>query len=111
MTEVLLEVAAVHTDGRLARIVRDTSAAGLLSPPDGARPRDALELGTRPVGEIAVPVARMVTEDHRITPAEPARAAARARCSRLPVTGEPGTVLGSVTTEDVLEGPVGPATV
>lgn len=42
--------------------------SSLLDPADGERPRDALELGTRPVGEVLVPLARMSTVDHRVTP-------------------------------------------
>ncbi|MFE9042545.1 hemolysin family protein [Streptomyces sp. NPDC007818] len=96
------EVAAVYTDDQLARMVQDTSAAGLLSPADGERLRDALELGTRPVGEIVVPAARMVTVDRRITPAELERTAARAGYSRFPVTGPAGAVLGYLHIKDTL---------
>ncbi|WP_306311054.1 hemolysin family protein [Streptomyces hydrogenans] len=96
------EVAAVYTDDQLARMVQDTSAAGLLSPADGERLRDALELGTRPVGEILVPAARMVTVDHRITPALLERTAARASYSRFPVTGPAGAVLGYIHIKDTL---------
>ncbi|MGW5001464.1 hemolysin family protein [Streptomyces hydrogenans] len=96
------EVAAVYTDDQLARMVQDTSAAGLLSPADGERLRDALELGTRPVGEILVPAARMVTVDHRTTPAELERTAARAGYSRFPVTGPAGAVLGYIHIKDTL---------
>ncbi|MFJ6426037.1 hemolysin family protein [Streptomyces hydrogenans] len=96
------EVAAVYTDDQLARMVQDTSAAGLLSPADGERLRDALELGTRPVGEILVPAARMVTVDHRITPARLERTAARAGYSRFPVTGPAGAVLGYIHIKDTL---------
>ncbi|MFI8520991.1 hemolysin family protein [Streptomyces sp. NPDC085481] len=96
------EVSSVFTDDELARMVQDTSEAGLLSPADGERLRDALELGTRPVGEILVPAARMVTVDHRITPAELERTAARAGYSRLPVTGPAGAVLGYLHIKDTL---------
>ncbi|MFF8805848.1 hemolysin family protein [Streptomyces omiyaensis] len=96
------EVAAVYTDDQLARMVRDTSEAGLLSPADGERLRDALELGTRPVGELVVPVARMVTVDHRVTPAVLERTAARAGYSRFPVTGPAGAVLGYLHIKDTL---------
>ncbi len=81
------EVASVFTDDELARMVRDSSAAGLLSPGDAERLRDALELGTRPVGEIFVPAPKMVTVDHTITPAELERTAARAGFSRFPFPG------------------------
>ncbi|GHE26958.1 hemolysin family protein [Streptomyces hydrogenans] len=96
------EVAAVYTDDQLARMVQDTSAAGLLSPADGERLRDALELGTRPVGEILVPAARMVTVDHRITPARLERTAARAGYSRFPVRAATGAVLGYIHIKDTL---------
>ncbi|MFC9730849.1 hemolysin family protein [Streptomyces roseolus] len=96
------EVSAVYTDDQLARMVQDTSAAGLLSPADGERLRDALELGTRPVGEVLVPAARMVTVDHRITPEELERTAARAGYSRFPVTGPAGAVLGYLHIKDTL---------
>ncbi|WP_314613056.1 hemolysin family protein [Streptomyces stackebrandtii] len=96
------EVASVFTDGELARMVHDTSQAGLLSPADGERLRDALELGTRPVGEILVPAARMITVDHRITPAGLERTAAEAGYSRFPVTGPAGAVLGYLHIKDTL---------
>ncbi|MFF1507192.1 hemolysin family protein [Streptomyces sp. NPDC058326] len=96
------EVASVFTDDELARMVHDTSQAGLLSPADGERLRDALELGTRPVGEILVPAARMVTVDHRITPATLERTAAEAGYSRFPVTGPAGAVLGYLHIKDTL---------
>jgi CBS domain containing-hemolysin-like protein len=96
------EVASVYTDAQLARMAQDTSAAGLLSPADGERLRDALELGTRPVGEILVPAARMVTVGHRITPAELERTAARAGYSRFPVIGPAETVLGYLHIKDTL---------
>ncbi|MFD3648040.1 hemolysin family protein [Streptomyces cyaneofuscatus] len=95
-------VASVFTDDELARMVRDSSAAGLLSPQDGERLRDALELGTRPIGEIFVPAPKMVTVDHTITPAELERTAARAGFSRFPVTGPTGTVVGYLHIKDTL---------
>ncbi|MGW1887148.1 hemolysin family protein [Streptomyces sp. NPDC001970] len=96
------EVASVFTDDELARMVRDTSAAGLLSPADSERLRDALELGTRPVGEILVPAQQMITVDHRVTPAQLERTAAVAGFSRFPVTGPTGAVLGYLHIKDTL---------
>ncbi|MFI6638574.1 hemolysin family protein [Streptomyces sp. NPDC050504] len=96
------EVGSVFTDDELARMVRDTSEAGLLTPTDGERLRDALELGTRPVGEILVPAGRMVTVDHRTTPARLERTAAEAGYSRFPVTGPAGAVLGYLHIKDTL---------
>ncbi|MFC9844029.1 hemolysin family protein [Streptomyces sp. NPDC060223] len=96
------EVESVFTDDQLARMVVDSSAAGLLTPGDGERLRDALELGTRPVGEILVPVPKMRTVDHTVTPARLERAAAEAGFSRFPVTGEDGTLLGYLHIKDTL---------
>ncbi|MFH0516245.1 hemolysin family protein [Streptomyces sp. M41] len=96
------EVEAVFTDDQLARMVLDSSEAGLLSPADGERLRDALELGTRPVGEILVPVQRMRTVDHTVTPARLERLAAEAGFSRFPVTGPEGALLGYLHIKDTL---------
>ncbi|MDQ8708190.1 hemolysin family protein [Streptomyces sp. LHD-70] len=96
------EVEAVFTDDQLARMVADSSDAGLLAPEDGERLRDALELGTRPVGEILVPAARMRTVDHTITPARLEQVAAQASYSRFPVTGEGGALLGYLHIKDTL---------
>jgi CBS domain containing-hemolysin-like protein len=96
------EVASVFTDDELARMVRDTSDAGLLSPADSERLRDALELGTRPVGEVLVPAQQMITVDHRITPAQLERTAAAAGFSRFPVAGPAGAVLGYLHIKDTL---------
>ncbi|CAM5381074.1 HlyC/CorC family transporter OS=Streptomyces alboniger OX=132473 GN=CP975_01885 PE=4 SV=1 [Streptomyces alboniger] len=96
------EVESVFTDDQLARMVVDSSEAGLLSQADGERLRDALELGTRPVGEILVPTQRMRTVPHTVTPAELERAAAEAGYSRFPVTGPRGTLLGYLHIKDTL---------
>ncbi len=83
-------------------MVVDASEAGLLTPADGERLRDALELGTRPVGEILVPVPKMRTVGHTVTPAQLERLAAEAGYSRFPVTGPGGTVLGYLHIKDTL---------
>ncbi|GGZ24210.1 hemolysin family protein [Streptomyces nitrosporeus] len=96
------EVAAVFTDDELVRLVKDSSDAGLLDPADGERLRDALELGTRPVGEVMVPLGRTVTVGHDITPARLERTAAASGFSRLPVTGPGGAILGYLHIKDAL---------
>lgn len=96
------EVESVFTDDQLARMVLDASEAGLLSPADGERLRDALELGTRPVGEILVPVPHMRTVGHSVTPAQLERTAAEAGFSRFPVTGPNNTLLGYLHLKDTL---------
>ncbi|MFD4029801.1 hemolysin family protein [Streptomyces sp. NPDC058637] len=96
------EVASVFTDDELARLVKDSSEAGLLDPADGERLRDALELGTRPAGEVMVPLARTVTVGDDITPRRLERAAAASGFSRLPVIGPGGEVLGYLHIKDAL---------
>lgn len=96
------EIAAVFTDDELARLVKDSSAAGLLGPEDGERLQDALELGTRPVGEVMVPLERIVTVGNDITPQGLERAAASHGFSRLPVTGPGEEILGYLHIKDAL---------
>lgn len=96
------EVDAVFTDDQLARMVVEAGEAGLLTPADGERLRDALELGTRPVGEILVPAQRMRTVDHTVTPAGLERVAADAGYSRFPVSGPEGALLGYLHIKDTL---------
>ncbi|MFF9689404.1 hemolysin family protein [Streptomyces sp. NPDC014623] len=96
------EVASVFTDDELVRLVKDSSEAGLLAPADGERLQDALELGTRPVGEVMVPLKDAVTVGHDITPRQLERAAAASGFSRLPVTGPADEVLGYLHIKDAL---------
>ncbi|MBV7242440.1 MULTISPECIES: hemolysin family protein [Streptomyces] len=96
------EVASVFTDDELVRLVKDSSDAGLLAPADGERLRDALELGTRPVGEVMVPLNRTVTVDLGITPQGLERAAVASGFSRLPVTGPDDELLGYFHIKDAL---------
>jgi CBS domain containing-hemolysin-like protein len=96
------EIGSVFTDDELARLVEHSSHAGLLSPADSERLRDALELGTRPVGEILVPASTMVTVDHTTTPDQLERVAALSGYSRFPVAGPGGTVLGYLHIKDTL---------
>lgn len=96
------EVGSVFLDSELARLVKDSSEAGLLDPADGERLQDALELGTRPVGEVLVPLNKTVTVTHDITPQQLERAAAASKFSRLPVTGPDDEVLGYLHIKDAL---------
>ncbi|MDT0444320.1 hemolysin family protein [Streptomyces johnsoniae] len=97
------EVASVFTDDELARIVKDSSDAGLLEAAESERLRDALALGTKTVAEITVPAGRMMTVDHRTTPRRLEQAAATSGFSRFPVTGPGTTVLGFLHVKDALE--------
>ncbi|MDH2393080.1 hemolysin family protein [Streptomyces sp. HNM0663] len=96
------EVASVFTDDELARLVKDSSEAGLLDPADGQRLQDALELGTRPAGEVMVPLSRTVMVGHDVTPQQLERKAASSGFSRLPVTGPGDEILGYLHIKDSL---------
>ncbi|MER5760588.1 hemolysin family protein [Streptomyces sp. NPDC002082] len=96
------EVGSVFTDDELARLIKDSSAAGLLAPEDGERLQDALELGTRPVGDVMTPLDRVVTVAHDITPQGLERTAATHGFSRLPVTGPGDEILGYLHIKDAL---------
>ncbi|MGK5533903.1 hemolysin family protein [Streptomyces sp. URMC 129] len=99
------EVASVFTDDELARIVKDSSDAGLLEAAESERLRDALALGTRTAAEIVVPVGRMTMVDHRVTPRQLERVSASSGYSRFPVTGPGTTVLGFLHVKDALGAP------
>lgn len=96
------EVGSVFTDEELARLVKDSSAAGLLGPEDGERLRDALELGTRPVGEVMLPLDKVVTVPCDITPRRLERTAADHGYSRLPVNGPGEEIWGYLHIKDAL---------
>ncbi|GGZ64817.1 hemolysin family protein [Streptomyces subrutilus] len=96
------EVAAVFTDDELARLVKDSRDAGLLDPEDSERLQDALELGTRAVGEIMIPRAAFVGVGHHVTPRGLERTAAEHGFSRLVVTGDAGEILGFLHIKDAL---------
>ncbi|MFF3019180.1 hemolysin family protein [Streptomyces sp. NPDC057939] len=96
------EVGAVFTDEELARLVKDSSAAGLLGPEDGERLRDALELGKRPVGEITIPRAEFVSVPFGTTPRGLERTAADHGFSRLVVAGPEGEIMGFLHIKDAL---------
>ncbi|MER6523544.1 MULTISPECIES: hemolysin family protein [unclassified Streptomyces] len=96
------EIASVFNDDELARLIKDSSAAGLIDPEDGERLRDALGLGKRAVGEVMVPLGDTVTVGHEITPRGLERIAAEYGYSRLPVTGPGGAILGYLHIKDAL---------
>lgn len=59
--EVKDEVSATFSDDELARMVKDSSDAGLIDGRASERLHDALELGRRPVNDVVLPVERVVT--------------------------------------------------
>ncbi|WP_329193301.1 MULTISPECIES: hemolysin family protein [unclassified Streptomyces] len=100
------EVAATFSDDELARMVKDSSAAGLLDVRASARLHDALELGRRPVTDVVLPADRVVTAREDITPAALERLAATSGYSRFPVIDGQHKILGYLHVKDALDADV-----
>lgn len=96
------EVDATFTDDDLARLVKDSSAAGLLGRPAAERLQDALELGRHPVLDVVLPVEKVVHTRLGITPEGLERLAAESGFSRFPVVDEDGAILGYLHVKDAL---------
>lgn len=62
------EVEAVFTSVQLGRLVEDAGLAGLLDPSEQERLEDALELGSRPVTDVLITPAALVTVTPAVTP-------------------------------------------
>jgi CBS domain containing-hemolysin-like protein len=96
------EVTAAFSDAELARIVTDSGAAGLLDERSAERLHDALELGRRPVEDVAMPTGRVVTARLGVTPEGLERLAAESGFSRFPVIDDAGRVPGYLHVKDAL---------
>ncbi|MER5929150.1 hemolysin family protein [Streptomyces sp. NPDC002054] len=101
--EVKDEVSATFTDDELARMVKDSSAAGLLDGRAGARLHDALELGRRPVTDVVLPAEQVVTARLGITPEQLERLSASSGYSRFPVVDDQRKILGYLHVKDALD--------
>ncbi|PLW68340.1 hemolysin family protein [Streptomyces thermolineatus] len=97
------EVSAVFSDAELARMVKDSSEAGLLDERATERLRDALELGRRPVGEVVLPAERVVSARLGITPDGLEQLAASSGFSRFPVVDAAGRIMGYLHVKDALD--------
>ncbi|MEU7135695.1 hemolysin family protein [Streptomyces sp. NPDC046261] len=97
------EVSAVFSDDQLARMVADSSEAGLLDQRATRRLRDALGLGKRPVGDVVLPIERVVSTRFGVTPEELERLAASSGFSRFPVVDDAGRILGYLHVKDALD--------
>ncbi|WP_392969772.1 hemolysin family protein [Streptomyces sp. LN245] len=98
------EVEAVFTSEQLNRLVEDSGQAGLLDPEEQERLEDALELGSRPVTDVLLDSASLVTVDPSVTPGEVVALTARTGYSRFPVVAENGASMGCyVHVKDVLD--------
>ncbi|MEC4571409.1 hemolysin family protein [Streptomyces virginiae] len=101
--EVKDEVAATFSDDELARMVKDSSDAGLLDDRASERLHDALELGRRPVNDVVLPAERVISAREGITPAGLERLSAESGYSRFPVVDAQQRILGYLHVKDALD--------
>ncbi|MFI5618601.1 hemolysin family protein [Streptomyces sp. NPDC051567] len=101
--EVKDEVAATFSDDELARMVKDSSDAGLIDKRARERLHDALELGRRPVTDVVLSADRVVPAREGITPAGLERLSAESGYSRFPVTDAQRRILGYLHVKDALD--------
>ncbi|SPF04709.1 hemolysin family protein [Streptomyces sp. MA5143a] len=97
------EVAATFSDTELARLVRDSTEAGLLDDRARERLHDALELGRRPVQDVVLPLERVVYARVGVTPEELERLSAESGFSRFPVVDEGRRIVGYLHVKDALD--------
>ncbi|MEU8968057.1 hemolysin family protein [Streptomyces monashensis] len=97
------EVAASFTDAQLAQIVRDAGEAGLIDDRAQERLHDALELGSRPVRDVVVPLERVVYARVGVTPEELERLTAESGYSRFPVVDVGRRIVGYLHVKDALD--------
>ncbi|KUJ69586.1 hypothetical protein ACZ90_09590 [Streptomyces albus subsp. albus] len=97
------EVEAVFTSEQLSHLVEDSRQAGLLEPEERERLADALELGSRPVTDVLLDSARLVTVDPSVTPRRIEELTVRTGYSRFPVRGPGGAFMGYLHVKDVLD--------
>ncbi|MEW2131433.1 hemolysin family protein [Streptomyces sp. NPDC005435] len=97
------EVSATFTDTELAEIVKDASEAGLIDDRAQERLHDALELGSRPVRDVVVPLERVVYARVGITPEQLERLSAESGFSRFPVVDDGRRIVGYLHVKDALD--------
>ncbi|MBT2478454.1 hemolysin family protein [Streptomyces sp. ISL-94] len=100
------EVAATFSDDELARMVKDSSNAGLLDDRASERLHDALELGRRPVTDVVLSADRVVSAREGITPTGLERLSASSGYSRFPVIDAQDRILGYLHVKDALDADV-----
>ncbi|MEV5171041.1 hemolysin family protein [Streptomyces flaveolus] len=97
------EVAATFTDAELAEIVKDATEAGLIDNRAQERLHDALELGSRPVRDVVVPLQRVVYARVGVTPEQVERLSAESGFSRFPVVDTSRRIVGYLHVKDALD--------
>ncbi|MFI7009350.1 hemolysin family protein [Streptomyces sp. NPDC050145] len=101
--EVKDEVAATFSDDELARMVKDSSDAGLIDDRAQERLHDALELGRRPVKDVVLPLEKVVYARVGVTPEQLERLSAESGFSRFPVVDEGRRIVGYLHVKDALD--------
>ncbi|MET7482876.1 hemolysin family protein [Streptomyces sp. NPDC005538] len=101
--EVKDEVTATFSDAELARIVRDSGEAGLIDERARERLNDALELGSRPVQDVVLPLERVDYVVAGVTPAELEVLSAESGFSRFPVVDAERRIIGYLHVKDALD--------
>ncbi|MFF3906022.1 hemolysin family protein [Streptomyces sp. NPDC001848] len=97
------EVAATFSDDELVRLVKDSSAAGLIDDRAQERLHDALVLGRRPVRDVVVPLERVVYARMGVTPEQLEQLSAQSGFSRFPVVDEGRRIIGYLHVKDALD--------
>ncbi|MEU3459034.1 hemolysin family protein [Streptomyces sp. NPDC006733] len=97
------EVDSVFTSEELTVLVEDARRAGLLDHDEQERLEDALELGSRPVTEVLLRPAELITVDPSVTPRQVEELTVHTGYSRFPVAGPDGLYLGYLHVKDVLD--------
>ncbi|MFE9173454.1 hemolysin family protein [Streptomyces kebangsaanensis] len=97
------EVSATFTDTELAEIVKDATAAGLIDDRAQERLHDALELGSRPVRDVVLPLERVVYASLGVTPERLEQLSAESGFSRFPVVDEGRRIVGYLHVKDALD--------
>jgi CBS domain containing-hemolysin-like protein len=97
------EIDAVYTSVQLGRLVEDSGQAGLLEPEAQEQLEDALELGSRPVTDVLLTRASLITVTTAVTPREIEELTVRTGYSRFPVCAAGGAFMGYLHVKDVLD--------
>ncbi|MFH8222199.1 hemolysin family protein [Streptomyces sp. NPDC018057] len=97
------EVSATFTDAELAEIVKDAGQAGLIDDRAQERLHDALELGSRPVRDVVLPLEQVVYARVGVTPEQLEQLTAESGFSRFPVVDEGRRIIGYLHVKDALD--------
>ncbi|WP_414504737.1 hemolysin family protein [Streptomyces sp. NEAU-L66] len=97
------EVEAVFTSEQLTHLVEDAGQAGLLEPAEQEQLSDVLELSSRPVTDVLLDRAGLVTVEPTVTPRQVEELTVRTGYSRFPVCAPGGAYMGYLHVKDVLD--------